>query len=362
MGSYNQSQPSYGGGQGAKSQQPRQPFYGGGAGAKNSYAQQPDYGNDMQFQRRSWTPSGGAPTGYGQAPATGNSSQEMPQIGRQFMRNNQMYRTVRPPNSYGNPTIGAGGPPPNQGETNQNPWANRGVIGTGGVTRYTDAQGQILTNGAGNGYQQAEDGSILTTTPDGRVMAGNNVWGSIGANGQITRAQQVNPYLNRSIIGTGGATRQVDAQGRILTGGPGGGFQQAEDGSILTTTADGRVMAGNNVWGSIGQDGRITRAQQNPAYGNAPNSGGNVWDYTDPNAYVRNNNVQFDQSGVGNGVINLLQRYNQAGLANRPGYGMDMNGNIASLDQLQGQLWNPNSGQNYAWVNGENSMRRARGL
>ena len=290
MGSYNQSQPSYGGGQGAKSQQPRQPFYGGGAGAKNSYAQQPDYGNDMQFQRRSWTPSGGAPTGYGQAPATGNSSQEMPQIGRQFMRNNQMYRTVRPPNSYGNPTIGAGGPPPNQGETNQNPWANRGVIGTGGVTRYTDAQGQILTNGAGNGYQQAEDGSILTTT------------------------------------------------------------------------ADGRVMAGNNVWGSIGQDGRITRAQQNPAYGNAPNSGGNVWDYTDPNAYVRNNNVQFDQSGVGNGVINLLQRYNQAGLANRPGYGMDMNGNIASLDQLQGQLWNPNSGQNYAWVNGENSMRRARGL
>lgn len=100
-----------------------------GNGAKYSQPSRPNYGNDMQQQRRNWTPSGGAP-GYGQTPATGERQP------RSFSGRMAVEPYFNPATGWGSNTTGptnydqpqrgfigagSGGPPPNQGESMVSP-------------------------------------------------------------------------------------------------------------------------------------------------------------------------------------------------------------------------------------------------
>lgn len=168
---------------GAKYSQPPSPR----GGAK--YQATPEFDDAGFSPRQQWTPNGyqtapsqfrgvsqmgmgGAPMGPTRSP----SPMQAPSYG--------MAKPMQAPNFV---NAGSGGAP-NGGEIAPSWFRNNTVTGVSGVQRQIDPiTGRILTGGQGGGFQQAEDGSALVVTPDGRVMAGNNQWGTVGANGQITR-------------------------------------------------------------------------------------------------------------------------------------------------------------------------------
>ncbi|MCA3064981.1 MAG: hypothetical protein ING61_16175 [Rhodocyclaceae bacterium] len=189
---------------------------------------------------------------------------------------------------------------------------------TGNATR--DASGNTL----GSSYESPE--SILRMAQ-----------GRLGQKNAANLSTNPNRELN---YGVQGASLETAADSGSIS----------NEGAVPQSPIDslGQINLDENRAIEVMQIANQKSGQQPKPFQEGPGAGGN----TDPAAYARDRNLQFDDNDVSNGVINLRKRYERLGLANRPGYGMDINGNAAPLAQIDLPLWDPNSGQDYTWAEG----------